>query len=162
MYLAGGAVPSGSWLLPVYRLSSPKTHRHYYTIHRQHRDALLSDKEEWISEGTAFYAFAKEQPGTRPVYHLYEEIRGIHFFTMDEAEKDTLLRTKSPIWVLRGIAFYVYRETSGTDLAPVYRLRSRKFADHLLTASVRERTKLMKDSSSEWADEGIAWYVRKP
>jgi hypothetical protein len=144
----------------VYRFWSLRTGRHLYTIDKaQWNKVRKSSSFVWKDENVVFYAFAKSQPGTHPVYHLWSEPLDAHRYTIDEAEKDKLVHDEPDTWTCRDVAFYAYPEKLQADLVPVYRLSSRKPGGCLYTASERERNKVIEKGAGEWIDEGIAWYA---
>jgi len=64
----------------------------------------------WTFQGTAFYAFPPTvQPaGTSPVYRFWSGTTGCHFYTINEAERDMLIRDFQAVWAFEGIAWYAY------------------------------------------------------
>ncbi len=63
-------------------------------------DDTLSDGERhalvaagWKSEGDEGYLYPTAQPGTTEIYHVYNTVAGIHFFTSSTAELDALVAT---------------------------------------------------------------------
>ena len=144
----------------VYRFWSPKASRHFYTIDKQLRDKLRTESSTtWLYENASFYAFVKSQPGTYPVYRLRSERLNAYFYTINEAEKNQLVRDPSGTWTYEDIAFYAYPEKVIEGLSPVYRLRSQNLGCYFYTVSEREKERLLSEGSGGWTDEGIAWYA---
>ena len=99
-----------SGLAPVYRLWSDKFVTHFYTISEAEREAILADKAgQWTEEGVAFYAYPDgQQPADAiPVYRFWRPADDGHFYTADEAEKDTVQKMYKNAYVFEGIVFYV-------------------------------------------------------
>ncbi len=106
-------------VLPVYRFWSPASGDHFYTISETEKDKLLKQNPPlWTFEGTAFYAYpAGRQPvGTKPVYRFWSGKLGSHFYTISEAEKESLINQRPVLWMPEGVAWYAY-ETSSTEPA---------------------------------------------
>jgi predicted outer membrane repeat protein len=104
-------LPIDKNLLPVYRFWSGKLRTHFWTISEGERAKLIKEKSAvWAYEGVAFYAYPKgRQPlGTMPVYQFWSGKLGYHFYTMDEEEKDKLIRDQPQTWTFEGPGWYVY------------------------------------------------------
>lgn len=93
--------------------------------------------------------------GTQPdgqkgvlMQRLYNANSGEHFYTADEAERDSLVNAG---WVYEGTGWSA-PSSSGT---PVYRLYNANAGDHHYTTDVIERASLL---AAGWSDEGIGWY----
>ena len=88
---------------------------------------------------------------TVPVYRLYNPNSSEHFLTMDEAERDCLLKFG---WKDEGTGFFGY--SSGDEEDAVYRLYNNSSGgEHFYTRDASERDALKRIG---WSDEGIAWY----
>jgi Repeat of unknown function (DUF5648) len=97
---------------PIYRFWSPVMGNHFFTIDENERDKLINVYPDvWDYEGIAFYAFPiDQQPAdTVPVYRLWSDTLGSHFYTADEAERSSLLKDGSALWTDEGIAWYAYK-----------------------------------------------------
>ncbi len=95
--------------------------------------------------------------GLAPVYRLHAEKLNTYFYTISEAEKDSLIRDFSHVWSYEGIAFYAYppeRQTAGSK--PVYRFWSASLTRHLYTMSETEKKRLL-EQPNVWTLEGVAW-----
>jgi hypothetical protein len=182
IWLAGGsdglAVPSGrayldnlvvetgvimeASLKEVHRFWSPVLDRHFYTISESEKETLITQfKNVWTYEGVVYHAFATNaDPDTRPVYRFWSDKLSGHFYTVNEDEKNWLIKEYAHVWTFEGVAFYAYPpglQPAGT--IPVYRFWSPTKSDHFYTASESERKNLLTNFSSVWTDEGIAWYA---
>jgi hypothetical protein len=95
-----------------------------------------------------------------PVYHFWSSRTGIHFYTIDEAEKDRLVREFANVWAFQGIAFYAYPpDRAPVGSKPVYHFLSRSQGIHFYSISESEKQKLVTQQSQAWTFEGIAWYA---
>lgn len=83
-----------------------------------------------------------------PVFRLYNPNSGEHFYTLSEAERDTLMRLT---WKYEGVNWYINQSEDG---APLFRLYNPNTGDHHYTLDSNERDSLV---NAGWKDEGIAW-----
>lgn len=98
-------------LLPVYRFWSPIGQSHFYTIVEIEKQTLIEEYSYyWTFEGVAFYAYPEgSQPEEcLPVYRFWNVTDNSHFYTMDEGERDNLMREYPHIYAYEGIAYYAY------------------------------------------------------
>ena len=163
---ADAAVDLGAYeseaLVPVYRFSAAGTADHLFTVREAEKDQLISQEADvWTFEGPAFYAYTRaSEPNLLPVYGLRSDKLGSHFYTINEAEKDKLIRQDAGVWTLEGTAFYAYpegRQTAGTKA--VHRFRSDALGSYFYTMNEAEKDKLIGQSSPVWFYEGVAWYA---
>jgi predicted outer membrane repeat protein len=106
-HTAGSPGPTG--LMPVYRFWSG--HSHFYTISDSEKQMLINDfPGVWNFEGIAFYAYPEgQQPaGSKPVYRFWSPVNSVHFYTINEGERDMIIRDWSHVWTFEGIAFYAF------------------------------------------------------
>lgn len=95
-----------------------------------------------------------------PVYRFWSDTLGAHFYTIDEAEKDALIRECANTWTFECIAFYAYPpEQAPVGSKPVYRFWSPPLGRHFYTINEAERQTLIDASADAWTPEGIAWYA---
>jgi predicted outer membrane repeat protein len=98
-------------LLPVHRFWSAKLGAHFWTISEDERQKTASKfGDTWTYEGIAFYAYPQgRQPlGTMPVYRFWSNQLGSHFYTLDEDEKNGLIRNYPKVWQFEGAAWCAY------------------------------------------------------
>ncbi len=161
-YLGDG----GPGVSGVYRFWSPKTGRHLYTIQVQERDRLVNgDPGIWKGEGLVFYAFppdGKRSSDVLPVYELWSGGSETYLYTMDEAEKDRLLRDPAGGWTCKGVAFYAWPQPGAKGAMPVHRFRSEHLGSRFYTLDEREKDQLLREFSQTWTYAGIAWYAYGP
>lgn len=86
--------------------------------------------------------------GNNPVYRLYNNASGEHFYTASASEAINL---KNSGWKYEGVEWY--SPSSGT---PVYRLYNQNGGEHFFTASETEKDSLLNIG---WICEGIAFYT---
>jgi hypothetical protein len=94
-----------------------------------------------------------------PVYRFWSPVSGKHFFTIDPAERDMLIREYADFWNSEGIAYYVYASNSESGLMPVYRFWSPVLVSHFYTISETERDMLINEYGYVWTSEGTAFHA---
>ncbi len=95
--------------VPVYHFVSTTTKRHFCTISEDEKYKLLDTQPTaWKYQGIAFFAYPEgQQPeGARPVYRFWSDSLKQHFYTMDEATKDMMIKEMSNVWKFECIAWY--------------------------------------------------------
>ena len=113
-----------------------------------------------IAPETILSLYARwELPDTdpwQPVFRFYSKNYKGHFFTMDAAEKATLMCT-NPNWKYEGVAYYAAQmKLSGT--VPLYRFYSKNYRGHFYTIDEDEMW-TVRNTNPNWKYEGIAYYV---
>jgi len=98
---------------PVHRFWSPTNGGHFYTVDVAEKDWIIATypSSVWTYEGIAFYAFVNgQQPSSAmPVYRFWSPLVSHHFYTMDETEKEYILRNYPPeVWTYEGVAWYAF------------------------------------------------------
>lgn len=97
--------------MPVHRFWSPVVSGHFYTIHEDEVQYLLTNYPDiWIYEGVAFHAYPAnlELEGTHPVYRFWSPLISHHFYTISETEKQLLLDQYPDVWIYEGIAWHAF------------------------------------------------------
>ncbi len=160
-----GTEPGTLTKVPVYRFWSPVNSRHFYTTSEAEKKNIIDHFEYiWTYEGIVYYALPDaNEPNSLPVYRFWAPSTSTHFYTIDEAEKDAMIRDFSHIWNFEGPVFYAYPEgAQPTGTSPVYRFWSPIYNSHFYTMSVAEKDVLIRDYSYIWTFEGVAWYAYPP
>jgi hypothetical protein len=94
---------------PVYHFVSTTSKRHFCTISEDEKYKLLDTQPTaWKYQGIAFFAYPDgQQPeGSRPVYRFWSESLKQHFYTMDEATKDMMVKEMANVWKYECVAWY--------------------------------------------------------
>jgi hypothetical protein len=154
----GGTQPD----VAVHRFWAPSLSSHFYTVSEAERDLLIRDYGYvWIYEGVAYHTFSTAADAAlKPVYRFWSPSVGEHFFTINEQEKDILIRDYGYVWTYEGVAFYAYPEgQQPAGALPVYRFWSASGNRHFFTISEQEKQWLIDQYSYYWAPEGVAWYA---
>ncbi len=157
--------PVTGFFSDVYRFWSSLLGRHFYTIDATERDYLIKQyPDTWTYEGVVFKAATSAfESGLSPVYRFWAEKNQAHLYTIDEDEKDSLIAKSSDVWTYEGIVFYAYPEGSEpAGTMPVHRFVKTGDNSYFYTISETEYTLLVKEYSSIYTYEGIAFYVYTP
>ena len=154
--------PAAPALLTVYRFWAPATGRHFYTSDAAEGDKLINEYADvWTFEGPVFQvAGSAYLPDLAPVFRFWSETLGSHFYTIDEAEKDQLIRESSKTWTFEDAVFYAYPEgKQPREAKPVYRFVKPKDSSYFYTINESEKDKLVKEYPDVYTFEGIAFYA---
>ena len=96
---------------PVYRFWSGTLNAHFYTTSASEKTKLIdSYSSVWTFEGVAFYAYAggAQPAGTGAVHRFWSPALSVHFFTIDQPERDKLVALYPNIWTYELVAWYAY------------------------------------------------------
>jgi hypothetical protein len=154
----GGAQPD----VAVFRFWSPVKSGHFYTVSEQEKNMLIRDfPHVWTYEGVAYHTFSTAADAAlKPVYRFWSGELGVHFYTISEQEKETVIRDYGYVWAYEGIAFYAYPEgQQPAGALPVYRFWSPNLSRHFYTISEQEKQMIVDQYSYTWSLEGVAWYA---
>jgi len=164
-YTTSGGGGGGGGVQPdvaVYRFWAPSLSSHFYTISEVEKDGLIRDYAFiWIYEGLAYHTFSTAADAAlKPVYRFWSPALGEHFYTINEQEKDGLVRDYAYLYIYEGVAFYAYPEgQQPAGAVPVYRFWSGTGSRHFFTVSEQEKQSLIDLYSYYWTLEGVAWYA---
>jgi lipoprotein-anchoring transpeptidase ErfK/SrfK len=100
-----------------------------------------------LAGGVVAQTVAAEE--TVPMYRMYNQTSGEHFYTGNTNEVNSLI--KSGWGIYEGIGWYAPRTSS----SPVYRMYNPNSGDHHYTRVSAEKDGLVK---AGWKYEGIGWY----
>ncbi|MBP7051906.1 MAG: hypothetical protein KBE65_12905 [Phycisphaerae bacterium] len=93
------------------------------------------------------------------VYRFWSAALERHFYTIDSAERDYLVRQYPDAWAYEGPVFMAATTAFRSGLAPVYRFWSDKSQVHFYTIDEQEKDSLVAKSSDVWTYEGIVFYA---
>lgn len=141
--------------IQVYRLFNFERGVHFYSASVTETNKV-ADYEVFNYEGPAFKVLPKEAEveGSTTVYRLFNNQRGVHFYTASESEKDKVANYEA--YDLEGPAYKVFTDPA-EGLKPVYRFFVLDRGVHFYTVSESERAKVSELET--FAYEGIAYYV---
>ncbi len=95
-----------------------------------------------------------------PVYRFWSPVAGRHFYTINQFEKNAVIRNYPDHWVYEQVAYYTYLSDCDWGLRPVYRFWSPLLDSHFYTISEAEKDYIVSTyPSSIWTFEGPAFYA---
>ena len=147
----------------VYRLFNPEVGIHFYTSSKEERNNTIENLPQYEYEGAAFGTVTEEEAdsvtGAQPVYRFFNNETGVHLYTIDEAERDSI-QENLPNFAFEGISYYAY-ETQQEGTIPLYRFYNPEIGAHFYTPFAVERDNVI-ENLPEYRVEGeggIAFYV---
>jgi hypothetical protein len=139
---------------PVYRFWSPTFQGHFFTMSAAERDSIraLYPSGIWSYEGERYQAFATQQPGTVPLYRFWSATFNGHFYTTNEAEKDSVIALYDDFtWAYEMIAYYVYPvDSTVPNTSAVARFWSQTYQHHFYTANADEAAGVKRYPAAIW------------
>ena len=95
--------------VPLYRFYSKNYRGHFYTIDEEEMRTVRDTNPNWKYEGIAFFVYPDGDSapnGTAtPVFRFWSKIYRHHFYTISEAEMQTI-RDTNPNWKYENVAFW--------------------------------------------------------
>jgi hypothetical protein len=96
---------------------------------------------------------------TAPVYRFYNSRSGVHFYTSNTAERDSLTNNPTGGYQFEGAAFKVANAQNDPGQMPLFRFYNTVVGNHFYTASTTERDSII-GNLPQYQYEGTAFYVR--
>jgi len=154
----------------MHRLFHRESGTYFHTANPAEAELILADETMgWKYHGPVFKSEYAPDGENSPVFRLYDKQAGVHFYTIDSAEKDTLLADFPDRYSLDGVAFYARTEMppvgvgNATGYRPVWRCYLPSSQSYYFTASQLEYYYLRDHVSPDLIRvEGVAWYSRGP
>ena len=152
-------LPNGT----VYRLFNPELGVHFYTANKAERNSTIENLPQYEYEGASFQAVTEEEvdsvTGAKPVFRFFNQNTGVHLYTIDDLERDTILEN-SPNYSFEGIAYYGY-ESQQEGTIPLYRFYNPVIDAHFYTPLAGERDFVIQNLSDYQleGDSGVTFYV---
>ena len=97
--------------IPIYRMYDLYKNVHFYTTSENERNNLLGMSGAYRVEGVAGYAQSYNDPSlnTVPVHRFYNYIKGVHFYTSNQAEASNVNDTMSSTYRYEGVSYNVIK-----------------------------------------------------
>jgi hypothetical protein len=154
---------SQSHTSPVFRFFNTLTGAHFYTINEAERNSVLNvgAASNFEYEGPAFSAVptGNAASGLSPVHRFYNQIKGVHFYTIDESERASVQRNPAlKHFLYEGVAYYAHK-AAGSGRKALYRFFVPGEGFHFYTADVNERDWVRENLADKYVYEGIGYYV---
>ena len=145
----------GYYAQRVYRFFNMKAGTHFYTASDAEFIKVYGTQTKYFTyDGVAYYIELDPKVPGKPLYRFFNKKSGVHFYTMDEAEKARVMKMTS-LYTYEGIAYSVRDDGLGM---PIYRFYVPARNAHFYTADQSEITRSIK-LSNYYRFEGIAYYV---
>ena len=147
--------------IPVYRFYSATFKSHFYTANSTERDHVIDayDDAIWKFEGEAYRVYDRPGEGLVAVYRFYSARTRSHFYTANQAERDSIIATyPEAIWKYEGVAWYAYSDSANEGSA-MYRFWNGKDSKHFYTANQMERDHVRTNLGLIYRYEGVAYKV---
>ncbi|MBF0100869.1 MAG: hypothetical protein HQK77_08185 [Desulfobacterales bacterium] len=142
---------------PVYRFSAKHSNHFFFSADESDKEYMSADANNWAYDGETFHVFITEIQNTMPVYRLRNDSFGGHYFTISEAEKDSLINGEQSIkWAFERVAWYAYPTPQEGTIA-LHKFRATINNAFFYTVDETEKAKF--ETSGSWVYEGIAFYV---
>ena len=138
----------------VNRLYNSAQGRHLFSSNENEIDILTGDG--WKNEGVIYYT---PEEATAEVFRFYIPTENRHFYTALDSERDMIIGDQNTFssWEYEGRAFSAYSTSDYPDNAvAVVRYLNQDTGSHVYSTSTYEQSLL--DQSSDWINEGIAWF----
>jgi Matrixin/Repeat of unknown function (DUF5648) len=121
-------------------------------------NSLIAARPDLTYEGLGMAGIAggAGDPNAVPVYRFFDTAKGTHFFTVSQAEKDSIATTR-PDLVVEQTSFYEHSTQQAGDAA-VYRFFDTHDGTHFFTTSAGERATIQA-TRPDMTYEGIAFYA---
>ena len=144
--------------IPVYRFYNNATGAHFFTTDTTERDNIVATLSPPFSlEGAAFSVASAFSPGLSPVHRFYNTQTGVHFYTITESERASVV-ANLPHFTYEGVAYHA-SQVAGAGLIPFYRFFVPSKGFHFYTANEGEKDSIIANLAATYSFEGIGYYV---
>ena len=142
----------------IHRFFNEDTDGYLYTVSEAERNNVLNNFPNYISEGPSFVSVdpLTGKPEPEAVYRFLNQNTGTHFYTISEAEKESVIANLSH-FSFEGEAFFAYEEQQPGTI-PIHRFYNTQTGGHFYTPSIAERDSFI-DTLPSYRPEGIAYYA---
>ena len=144
-YRADVGTHSFSWAIPESLKTGNAYTLYFYAINQSEGNNPLIGQKNILCANPA--------ASLLPAYRLFNTSVSTHFYTISEAEKNSILQNY--VWRAEGVAFYAHYKLEQYAV-PIYRFNQRG-RGHFYTASDAEKNSLM--SNTAWTYEGVVFFA---
>lgn len=95
----------------------------------------------------------------KDVYRFWSPVLERHFYTMGDAERQTLIAQYKNVWTCEGPVYRAFESQTDPNTLPVYRFWSDKISAHFYTVSESEKDWLISQYAHVWTFECVAFYA---
>lgn len=141
----------------VYRYFNTDTGVHFYTANEEERNFIEDELTNFQGEGASYQGVDPLTGAGEPVpvYRFLNEDKGVHLYTVSEAERSAVENLDN--FSFEGEAFFAY-ETEVEGSIPIYRFFNSTTGAHFYTPSATERDNVT-ENLPDFQSEGIAYYA---
>jgi len=160
---------------PVYHFYQFDKDLHFYTADRNERNVTVEKsndgKLDYRLEDVAFRTLMSDKDiltgetieGVSPVYRFFDTESGEHFFTIDEAQKDSI-RADLGDYVFEGISYYAFEsQPENIDTVPLYQTFNSATESYVYSTNSDDLNGIANSTATSQfdieADDAIAYYV---
>jgi hypothetical protein len=152
----------------VYRFFNKKPGVHFYTASDAEFINTYKNMPSFKYDGVAYWIPVGASDGdytnlnNLPLYRFFNKKSGVHFYTLDEAEKARVMNTLSSLYTYEGVAYKVtsaVNDPDGNPNLPVFRFYVPLRNAHFYTADDSESRRAKSSLSNYYHFEGIGYYV---
>ncbi len=93
-----------------------------------------------------------------PVFRFYNMRNGSHFYTINVAERDSIIALQSFTYLDESVAYSI-NQSNPANVTPLFRFFNFRNGTHFYTASVGERDSIIANLAGTYRYENIAYYV---
>lgn len=152
--IVGGASAAAP-TTPVYRFWSEDLGTHFFTISNAEADAVMLHMQDLVDfQGAGWLAYAKQEPGTRPVYRFRREDRVRYYYSTEPSPPPTA-SADGPRWRYEGVAWYAEPVASNAGLG-AYQFWNGELDAYFYTVFADEIAEIFAEMP-EWQFQFVAW-----
>jgi hypothetical protein len=141
------ADPPAPEFVPFLRAYNRYANYHFFTVSEPEFQFVVAHGYDDESTGRSLFKVSNvEQPGTVPIFRMYNPHTGRHYYTAAAGERDIL---KGLGWVFEITAGHLFPE-AGPGRAEVFRLYNRDSGTHLYTHQVGEKDAILQMFPGIW------------
>ena len=145
-------------LVEIFRFFNTSAGGHFFTGVTEERDIVLTNFPEFNFDGTGFFAIDRQADvaGASSVHRFFNTEAGGHFFTSDEAERQSVKNDLDHM-LEEGVAFLAFDHQVEGSL-PVYRFFNTDAGGHFFTIDEEEK-EFVENNLPQFNFDGIGFYA---
>lgn len=142
----------------VHRFFNQDTGRHFYTGSKEEGEFVLNTLDSFLlEESSSFFSASPNEWSTSPVYRFFNQDTGVHFYTINEEEKDNIIENLDQ-FSFEGTGFHAWN----SDIAPTNSVELHRFFNPDTGAhffSLSEEAEFVRNNLPQFQYEGVAFNV---
>ncbi|NBC32949.1 MAG: hypothetical protein GVY13_09770 [Alphaproteobacteria bacterium] len=142
----------------VHRFFNSESGRHFYTASKDEGEFVLNNIDSFVlEEASSFFSASPVEFGASPVFRFFNEDTGVHFYTINEDEKDFVIQNNDQ-FVFEGTGFHAWdTEIAPTNSSEVHRFFNPGTGSHFFATS--EEAAFVQENLPQFQYEGVAFHV---